>query len=222
MQRRPPNSIFSDYIVQDEHGNELTMDAIPSVRLLAGEAAEPLVMRTINRSTGELKWQLLKSAPLHGEDGTPVAAVTIIEDITRERIAELHDQFLARVTETLMSSLDYEETLRNVAWTAVPEIADWCAVELVDERGARQRVVLAHRDTSKLELAERLRRLRARGARSAPRGSAGSSTPSTSESLLSGHPRRRAARRGCAVSDELTSSSCSVPLGFRSKCCSCR
>ena len=158
MQRRPPNSIFSDYIVQDEHGNELTMAAIPSVRLLAGEAAEPLVMRTINRSTGELKWQLLKSAPLHGDDGTPVAAVTIIEDITRERIAELHDQFLARVTETLMSSLDYEETLRNVAWTAVPEIADWCAVELVDERGARQRVVLAHRDPSKLELAERLRR----------------------------------------------------------------
>jgi PAS domain S-box-containing protein len=158
MQRRPPNSIFSDYVVQDEHGNQLTMNAIPSVRLLAGESGEPLVMRTINRSTGELKWQLLKSAPLHGEDGAPVAAVTIIEDITRERIAELHDRFLARVTETLMSSLDYEETLRNVAWTAVPEIADWCAVELVDERGARQRVVLAHRDPAKLELADRLRR----------------------------------------------------------------
>ena len=158
MQRRPPNSIFSDYVVQDEHGNELTMAAIPSVRLLAGEPAEPLVMRTINRSTGELRWQLLKSAPLHGEDGRPAAAVTIIEDITRERIAELHDQFLARATETLMSSLDYEETLRNVAWLAVPEIADWCAVELVDERGARQRVVVAHRDPSKLELADRLRR----------------------------------------------------------------
>ena len=56
-----------------------------------------------------------------------------------------------------MSSLDYEETLRNVAWLAVPEIADWCAVELVDERGARQRVVVAHRDPAKLELAERLR-----------------------------------------------------------------
>ena len=35
-----------------------------------------------------------------------------------------------------MSSLDYQETLRNVAWLAVPEIADWCAVDLVDE--ARQ------------------------------------------------------------------------------------
>ena len=216
MQRRPPNSIFSDYIVQDEHGDELTMDAIPSVRLLAGESAEPLVMRTINRSTGELKWQLLKSAPLHGEDGTPVAAVTIIEDITRERIAELHDQFLARVTETLMSSLDYEETLRNVAWTAVPEIADWCAVELVDERGARQRVVLAHRDPSKLELAERLRRVRARGARPAPRGRP--DPPHRYLRALPGHPRRGARRgRGRAMS----TSSCSVRSAF-ARCCSSR
>ncbi len=157
MQRHPPQSIFDDYLVHDEHGEDLTMDAVPSVRLLAGEPAEPLVMRTINRSTGELKWQLLKAAPLHGEDGSRVAAVTIIEDVTRERIAELRDRFLARATETLMSSLDYEETLRNVAWLAVPEIADWCAVELVDERGTRQRVVVAHRDPAKLELAERLR-----------------------------------------------------------------
>jgi PAS domain S-box-containing protein len=157
MQRRPPHSIFADYIVHDEHGEDLTMDAIPSVRLLAGGRAEPLVMRTINRSTGEVRWRLLKAAPLHNEDGQPVAAVTIIEDITRERTAELRDRFLARATETLMSSLDYEETLRNVAWLSVPEIADWCAVELVDERGERQRVAVAHRDPGKLDLAERLR-----------------------------------------------------------------
>jgi PAS domain S-box-containing protein len=158
MQRRPPHAIFADYIVHDEHGHELTMDSIPSVRLLAGERAAPLLLRTINRSTGELRWQLLKSTALGGEDGEPVAAVTVIEDVTRERIAELHDRFLARASEILMSSLDYEETLRNVAWLAVPEIADWCAVELVDDRGTRQRVAVAHHDPSKLELAEEVRR----------------------------------------------------------------
>jgi len=158
MQRRPPHAIFADYVVHDEHGDELTMDSIPSVRLLAGERAAPLLLRTINRSTGELRWQLLKSAPLHGEDGQPVAAVTVIEDVTRERIAELHAGFLARASEILMSSLDYEETLRNVAWLAVPEIADWCAVELVDDRGIRHRVAVAHHDPSKLELAEEVRR----------------------------------------------------------------
>src|SRR4029077_10255780 len=56
-----------------------------------------------------------------------------------------------------MSSIDHQETLRNVAWLAVPEIADWCAVDLVDETGARQQVVVAHPDPDKLILAERLR-----------------------------------------------------------------
>jgi PAS domain S-box-containing protein len=158
IQRTSPGAIWADYLVHDEHGGELTMDAIPSVRLLAGKPAEPLVLRTIHRTTGELRWEVLKSAPLHDADGRLVAAVTIIEDITRERLAELRDRFMARASETLMTSLDYTETLRNVAWLAVPEIADWCAVELIDDRGARQQLVIAHRDPAKLELAHELRR----------------------------------------------------------------
>jgi PAS domain S-box-containing protein len=157
LQRQPPQAIFADYLVHDEEGRELTMDQIPSVRLLAGEEAEPLLIRTIHRTSGALRWEVLKAAPLHDSDGRMVAAVTVIEDVTRERLAELRDRFMARASETLMSSLDYEQTLRNVAWLAVPEIADWCAVELVDERGARQQIVVAHRDPAKLELAARLR-----------------------------------------------------------------
>jgi PAS domain S-box-containing protein len=157
MQRQPLQTILDDYLVQDEHGDEVTMDQIPSVRLLAGEVAEPLVIRTIHRSTGDLRWQLLKAAPLHDDGDRPIASVMVIEDITRQRIAELRDRFMARASETLMSSIDYQETLRNVAWLAVPEIADWCTVELIDERGVRQQLVVAHRDGAKLELAERLR-----------------------------------------------------------------
>lgn len=157
LQRRPPLSIIGDYVVEDEHGAKVTMDDVPSVRLMAGQTAEPLLIRTINRATGVVRWNLLKASGLHDAGGTLVAAVTIIEDVTREKTAELQDRFLARATETLMSSLDYEETLGHVAWLVVPEIADWCSVDLVDERGARQRVVVAHRDPDKLALAERVR-----------------------------------------------------------------
>jgi PAS domain S-box-containing protein len=157
MQARGLYSIIDDYIVQDEDGNDLTMKDIPSVRQLAGEPAEPLLMRTVNRVTGEVKWDLLKATLLHDDRGEPVAAVTIIEDVTAEKTAELRERFLARATQTLMSSIDYQETLRNVAWLAVPEIADWCAVDLVDEAGNREQVVAAHRDPEKIALAERLR-----------------------------------------------------------------
>lgn len=157
IQRTPPQAIFEDYLVHDEHGDELTMDRIPSVRLHAGEAAEPLVLRSIHRTTGELRWELLKASPIQDADGRMIATVMIIEDITRERVSELRDRFMAHASDVLMSSLDYEETLRNVAWLAVPEIADWCAVELVGERGSRQQIAVAHRDPAKLELAKRLR-----------------------------------------------------------------
>ena len=157
LQQRGVNSIISDYIVQDEHGNELTMADVPSVRQLAGETAEPLLMRTVHRTTGEAKWDLLKSTLLRDEAGEAIATVTIIEDVTLEKTAELRERFLARASETLMSSIDYQETLRNVAWLAVPEIADWCAVDLIDDYGMRQQVVVAHPDPDKLALAERLR-----------------------------------------------------------------
>ena len=134
------------------------MGDIPSVRQLAGEPAESLLLRTVHRETGEIKWDLLKATVLRDESGEPIAAVTIIEDVTHEKTVELRERFLAQATETLMSSIDYQETLRNVAWLAVPEIADWCAVDLVDESGAREQVVVAHRDADKLMLAERLRR----------------------------------------------------------------
>ena len=157
LQRRPPQAIFDDYIVTDEAGREATMRDIPSVRLLGGETGESLVLRTVHRASGESKWIVLKAALLHDQHGDRVAAVTVIEDVTVEKTAELRQRFLGRATETLMSSIDYQETLRNVAWLAVPEIADWCAVDLVDDAGAREQVVVAHSNPAKLELAEKLR-----------------------------------------------------------------
>lgn len=157
LKARGTSSIIGDYVVQDEQGNALTMADVPSVRQLAGEAAESLLMRTVHRRTGEVKWNLLKSTLLRDEAGESIATVMIIEDVTLEKTAELRERFLARATETLMSSLDYQETLRNVAWLAVPEIADWCAVDLIDDVGERQQVVVAHPDPAKLQLAEQLR-----------------------------------------------------------------
>lgn len=155
--RKGARGILDEYIVTDPEGHPVTFDDIPSVRLLAGEPAEPMLMRTVRRSTGEAAWILLKATLLHDEGGEPIAAVTIIENVTRQKTAQLREEFLTRATATLMSSLEYQETLRNVAWLAVPEIADWCAVDLIDDRGARQQVVVAHPSPDKLALAERLR-----------------------------------------------------------------
>ena len=57
----------------------------------------------------------------------------------------------------LGSSLDPEETLQRVAQLVVPRMADWCAIELPDEKGALQQVALAHVDPALLETGRAMR-----------------------------------------------------------------
>jgi len=142
----------------DEHGRLLTMDDIPSVRLLGGADAEPLLIRTVHRQTGAVNWNLLKRRCCATTPASPAATVMIIEDVTAERTAQVRERFLSRATDTLMSSIDHEETLSNVAWLAVPEIADWCAVDLVDAAGLTRRLAVAHPDPATLALATELQR----------------------------------------------------------------
>ena len=65
-------------------------------------------------------------------------------------------EFLAQAGTVLAGSLDYEATLKAVARLAVPTVADWCAVDIVGEGGAVQRLAVAHVDPAKLELARSL------------------------------------------------------------------
>jgi PAS domain S-box-containing protein len=157
LRQTRPEAIMSDYLVQDEHGGEVAMADIPSVRILRGEEAAPLLIRTVHRETGVQRWNLLKAAPLLDEKGEVEATITIIEEVTEQKRAELRNAFLAKAGAVLASSLDYEQTLRNVAELAVPNIADWCAVDLLDEEGDRRTVAVAHVDPGRLGLAEELR-----------------------------------------------------------------
>jgi PAS domain S-box-containing protein len=157
LRRADPRELMGPYETTAEDGSEISMDDLPSVRVLRGESPEPLMMRTVNRATGEESWVLLKAAAVRDGGGETESAVTIIEDVTAAKRSALRMEFLARASRLLVSSLDYQQTLRNVAGLAVPQIADWCAVDLFDQDGAREPVAVAHVDPAKLEMAERLR-----------------------------------------------------------------
>jgi PAS domain S-box-containing protein len=152
-----PRALMGEYETTGEHGEPLSMDDLPSVRALRGEQPEPLLLRAVNRESGDERWSLLKTTPVLDADGAVEAAVTIIEDVTQPRRAALRMEFLTRAGDVLASSLDHEQTLRNVAGLAVPQLADWCAVDLFTEEGAREPVAVAHVDPEKLRTAERLR-----------------------------------------------------------------
>ena len=95
LRSRSSRSIMEDYIVEDERGAPLTLEDVPSIRMMQGQPVQPLVMRTTHRDTGEVRWRQLKAAPVTDDKGELIAAVTVIEDVTAVKTAETRMRLLA-------------------------------------------------------------------------------------------------------------------------------
>ncbi|MEZ4682695.1 MAG: PAS domain S-box protein [Caldilineaceae bacterium] len=93
---------------------------------------------------------------LRDEAGNPSGAVAVNRDATARKQAETRLRFLVQASAILASSLDYTKTLENVAHTAVPEIADWCVIDLLTPEGTIVDAALAHVD-QKVQWATALR-----------------------------------------------------------------
>ena len=149
--------VMKRFLVLDEAGRELDLDEMPARRLLRGENAEPLLVRNIVRATGEERWLVVRATAINDpETGRLNYVINVYENITEVKRAQLAESFLAQAGDLLGASMDYAETLAGVARLAVPRIADWCAVDLLDEHGRVERVAIHHADPAKLALAERL------------------------------------------------------------------
>ena len=142
--------------IRHPDGRPVSEDELPGARVMRGEQPEPLLTQSVYKATGELRWFLTKATPLMDETGE-LMAVNVIEDVTEQHEATLRQRFLAEAGEALASSLDYEQTLQRVAQHAVSGLADWCAVELPDERGMPEQVALAHTEPAMVEQARALR-----------------------------------------------------------------
>ncbi|MHC0062505.1 PAS domain S-box protein [Nostoc sp. UIC 10890] len=77
-------------------------------------------------------------------------------DITKRKQVDEEQRFLAEASGILATSLDYETTLAGLARLAVPEIADWCLVDIICDNQLVRRVAAAHANLEKQELVEQL------------------------------------------------------------------
>jgi PAS domain S-box-containing protein len=87
-----------------------------------------------------------KKVPILDTAGNPLYLLGISEDITERKRIEAEQQFLAQVSVALSTSLEYEQTLANLARLAVQSVADWFAVDVMDEDGRLSRLKVASAD----------------------------------------------------------------------------
>ena len=136
---------------------EVLWDAYPDIigtdfeREMRRAATErrPVTFEAFYPATGA--WAQLTSFPLPNN-----GLATQWIDITERRRAQEREQCLARASEVLGSSLDYETTLAQLAQVVVPEVADWCAVHVIEEDGETRQLAVAHVDPAKVAWAREL------------------------------------------------------------------
>src|SRR4051794_29160873 len=150
-----PSELLARFEITTEDGRPLHAADLPGRRLLRGQRPAPLLLRLVDRDTGGLRWTLVKATEFEDDDGRRLA-VNVLEDVTESKEQELRARFLLRVSETLSSSLDLEATLQRAARLAVPELADWCAIDLLEAGHIRQ-LAVAHVDPAKVEFVRQLR-----------------------------------------------------------------
>ncbi len=147
----------------DAEGRLLGPDDLPARHAFAGSESS-LVIRRRERETGEERWLAVRAHPVLGDEGAVELVVNVVRDITEETVAARERQrseeqlrFLARASELLVASLDWEKTLAAIAELAVPELAGYLVIDLLDENEELEWVVAVHADPEKTALVRELR-----------------------------------------------------------------
>ncbi len=143
-----------------DHTPSPALAAVPL--LVHGEAVGALLLGyTSAREFDEHDRAFLQT--LAGQCAQAVRRAELYRDEQKARaeaeIAHRRTRFLSEATAILNSKLDYDEILEQIARMAVPEMADWCAVDLVGpDHDLRDPVAVAHTDPEKVEMAREYRR----------------------------------------------------------------
>ncbi|HEY3083034.1 MAG TPA: ATP-binding protein [Chloroflexota bacterium] len=160
-----------------EHPAAAEHHPLSSLPLLELEGVRELPAR--HKDGGEMRVELTLSSMRATTDGSERRlVVAVIRDpvgrrphdgadprLERERAARAEAEaaqrrleFLSEAGALAATSLDYETTLTSVAHLAVPFLADWCTVYILDDEGQVRRVAVASADPEHERLAEELRR----------------------------------------------------------------
>ena len=136
------------------HPNDLPAAVAKRTETLAsGEVFE--VEYRFRAADGTYRWHRGRVVPIRGAAGAIDFWIGTATDIHDHKRTQQAQEFLLEAGELLGTSLHYIDTLEAVARAAVPSVADWASVHIVDGGQLRQ-VVLAHVDPQKIVFAEEL------------------------------------------------------------------
>jgi PAS domain S-box-containing protein len=114
-------------------------------------------LRLRRASDETYRWHLTRAIAMTERDGAVIKWFGSNTDIHDQKRAEEAQRFLVDAGAALSASLDYRSTLASVAKLAVPRIADWARIDMLED-GSLHILAVEHVDPQKVELAFELAR----------------------------------------------------------------
>jgi PAS domain S-box-containing protein len=109
-------------------------------------------VRLRRAADGSYRWHLTRALPMRDRTDVVLKWFGSHTDIDDQKRVEESQRFLVEAGAALASSLDYRSTLTTVASLAVPHIADWVRVDMLEE-GRLRTLAVEHADRAKIEFA---------------------------------------------------------------------
>jgi len=156
----PIADVMARFELFDDGGAPMTAAELPSSRALSGETPPTTLIGFRVVASGEQRWSMITATPVVAEDGSINRVINTFRDVTDERWARESRAFIAEAATVMSSTLDTVEAARRLADLAVPRLADYCTVDMLEPDGSIKHVALAHSDPARLRLARRGRELR--------------------------------------------------------------
>jgi PAS domain S-box-containing protein len=160
------------------HPDDLEGDLAHMRLLLEGELQTYTMEKRYLRKGGPEVWVNLTVSLVRDASGEPAYFIAVVEDISERKKAEeerdlllVREQLaraeavaarrrltlLAAAGPALAASLDYEQTLEDITRLLVPELADWCLLDIVEDDGSVNQLAAAHAEEEKEDLLRKLR-----------------------------------------------------------------
>ena len=160
------------------HPDDLEEDLQQMRLMLEGELQTYTMEKRYLRKGGPEVWVNLTVSLVRDASGEPAYFIAVVEDISerkkteqerdlllvREQLARAEAvaarrrlTLLAAAGPALAATLDYEQTLEDITRLIVPELADWCLLDIAEDDGSINQLAAAHAEEEKEHLLRKLR-----------------------------------------------------------------
>jgi PAS domain S-box-containing protein len=95
---------------------------------------------------GTYRWFLVRALPVRDANGTIVRWFGVNVDIDEQRKADERLRTLAETGAAIFASLDFEQTLRNIAQASIRAFATYCVVDTINTDNEVRNVAAIHAD----------------------------------------------------------------------------